>query len=124
MSDFNIVDGVILAIVIVSSLLAYSRGLVRELMSIADDVVIEGHLVVHYEHKEDQKLMVSRTGNVEIAAYHHSSRLGHSCHLSVDVIHVKGQATDVRKIVGKLQNTQNVDKVSFILAPMSFEECC
>ena len=34
MSDFNIVDGVILAIVIVSSLLAYSRGLVRELMSI------------------------------------------------------------------------------------------
>ena len=93
-------------------------------MSIADDVVIEGHLVVHYEHKEDQKLMVSRTGNVEIAAYHHSSRLGHSCHLSVDVIHVKGQATDVREIVGKLQNTQNVDKVSFILAPMSFEECC
>ena len=95
-----------------------------ELMSIADDVVIEGHLVVHYEHKEDQKLMVSRTGNVEIAAYHHSSRLGHSCHLSVDVIHVKGRATDVRGIVGKLQNTQNVDKVSFILAPMSFEECC
>ena len=35
MTDFNIVDGVILAIVIVSSLLAYSRGLVRELMSIA-----------------------------------------------------------------------------------------
>ena len=35
MSDFNIVDGVILAIVIVSSFLAYSRGLVRELMSIA-----------------------------------------------------------------------------------------
>ena len=95
-----------------------------ELMSMADDVVIEGHLVVHYEHKEDQKLMVSRTGNVEIAAYHHSSRLGHSCHLSVDVIHVKGQATDVREIVGKLQNTPNVDKVSFILAPMSFKECC
>lgn len=35
MSDFNIVDGVILALVIISSLLAYSRGLVRELMSIA-----------------------------------------------------------------------------------------
>ena len=39
MSDFNIVDGVILAIVIVSSLLAYSRGLVRELMSIAAWVI-------------------------------------------------------------------------------------
>ena len=35
MTDFNIVDGVILATVIVSALLAYSRGLVRELMSIA-----------------------------------------------------------------------------------------
>ena len=35
MTDFNIVDGVILAIIIVSALLAYSRGLVRELMSIA-----------------------------------------------------------------------------------------
>ena len=35
MSELNIVDGVILAIVIISSLLAYSRGLVRELMSIA-----------------------------------------------------------------------------------------
>ena len=35
MSEFNIVDGVVLAIVIISSLLAYSRGLVRELMSIA-----------------------------------------------------------------------------------------
>ena len=35
MSEFNVVDGVILAIVIISSLLAYSRGLVRELMSIA-----------------------------------------------------------------------------------------
>ena len=39
MADFNIVDGVILAIVIVSSLLAYSRGLVRELMSIAAWVI-------------------------------------------------------------------------------------
>ena len=39
MAEFNIMDGVILVIVIVSSLLAYSRGLVRELMSIAAWVV-------------------------------------------------------------------------------------
>ncbi len=95
-----------------------------ELMSIDGKMTIEGHIVIHYEHKDDQKLMVSRTGSVEVAAYHHSSRLGHSCHLSVDVIHVKGKASDVRGIYNKLQNTPNVDKVSFILAPMSFEECC
>ena len=95
-----------------------------ELMNIADDIIIEGHVITHYEHKDDQKLMVSRTGNVEVAAYHHSSRLGHSCHLSVDVIHVKGRASDVREIYKKLQNTPNVDKVSFIIAPMKDESCC
>ena len=95
-----------------------------ELMNIADDIIIEGHIITHYEHKDDQKLMVSRTGNVEVAAYHHSSRLGHSCHLSVDVIHVKGRASDVRQIYKKLQNTPNVDKVSFIIAPMKDESCC
>tara|TARA_Y100000589_G_scaffold277655_1_gene272757 strand:+ start:983 stop:1411 length:429 start_codon:yes stop_codon:yes gene_type:complete len=95
-----------------------------EFMSIDDDVVIEGHLVVHYEHTVDQKLMVARTGSIEIAAYHHSSRLGHSCHLCVDVVHVKGSAADVRDVYRKLQNTQNVNKVSFIIAPMSQQDCC
>ena len=93
-------------------------------MEIADEIIIEGHVVVHYDPKDDQKLMVSRTGSVEVAAYHHSSRLGHSCHLSVDVIHVKGRACDVREIIKNLQNTSNVDKVSFILAPMKDESCC
>ena len=35
MEGFNIVDGAILGIVLVSAILAYARGLVRELMSIA-----------------------------------------------------------------------------------------
>ena len=34
MEGFNVVDGVVLAIVILSSLLAYARGLVREIMAI------------------------------------------------------------------------------------------
>ena len=34
MEGFNVVDGVVLAIVILSSLLAYARGLVREVMAI------------------------------------------------------------------------------------------
>ena len=95
-----------------------------ELMKIDDNIVIEGHLVVHYEHTVEQKLMVSRTGLIEVAAYHHSSRLGHSCHLCVDVVHVKGTAANVRDVYRKLQNTQNVNKVSFIIAPMSQRDCC
>ena len=90
----------------------------------SDEEIVEGHLVVHYQHANEQKLMVSRTGSIEVAAYHHSSRLGHSCHLSVDVVHVKGEARNVRGIYEQLQNTSNVDKVSFISAPMRQEGCC
>lgn len=39
MEGFNIVDGVVFALVLVSSILAYSRGLVRELLSIAGWVI-------------------------------------------------------------------------------------
>ena len=95
-----------------------------DLMHMADDEVVEGHLVVYYEHGSDQKLMVSRTDSVEVAAYHHSSRLGHSCHSCVDVVHVKGQAPHVRSVFEQLNTTPNVDKGSFISAPMKIEDCC
>ena len=95
-----------------------------DLMNMDDEETVEGHLIVHYQHANEQKLMVSRTDSVEVAAYHHSSRLGHSCHSSVDVVHVKGQARNVRRIYQQLQNTPNVDKVSFISAPMRQEGCC
>ena len=95
-----------------------------ELMNMGANETVEGHLVVYYEHGSDQKLMVSRTGNVEIAAYHHSSRLGHSCHSCVDVVHVKGKAPEVRAVFEQLNSTPNVDKVAFISAPMVPEDCC
>lgn len=96
-----------------------------DLMKMADNEVVEGHLVVYYEHGSEQKLMVSRTDDVEVAAYHHSSSLSHSC-LSkcVDVVHVKGEATHVRAVFEQLNSTPNVDKVSFISAPMKIEDCC
>lgn len=96
-----------------------------DLMKMADNEVVEGHLVVYYEHGSEQKLMVSRTDSVEVAAYHHSSRLSHSC-LSkcVDVVHVKGEASHLREVFEQLNSTPNVDKVSFISAPMKIEDCC
>ena len=39
MEGFNIVDGIILATVVISSLLAYARGLVREVMAIVGWIV-------------------------------------------------------------------------------------
>ena len=32
-----------------------------DLMNMKDEEIVEGHLVVHYQHGSDQKLMVSRT---------------------------------------------------------------
>ena len=95
-----------------------------DLVDMDDKEVVEGHLVVHYQHGAEQKLMVSRTDSVEIAAYHHSSRLGHSCHSCVDVIHVKGDAVNVRAVFEQLKNTHNVDKVVFVSAPMGEDDCC
>ena len=94
-----------------------------ELINMDGDLVIEGHLIVYYEHGSEQKLMVSRTDSVEVAAYYHSTRLGHSCHSCVDVIHVKGKASNVRSVYEQLQNTNNVDKVTFETAPMR-DDCC
>ena len=95
-----------------------------ELMNMDGKLTLEGHLVVYYQHGSEQKLMVSRTDSIEVAAYHHSSRLGHSCHSSVDVVHVKGNAEHIRAVFKQLQDTSNVDKVSFISAPMREEDCC
>ena len=95
-----------------------------DLMTIDDREIVEGHLIVHCETEKDQKLMVTRTESVEVAAYHHSSRLGHSCHSCVDVVHLKGIASDVREIFEQLNNTRNVDKVVFVSAPMRQDECC
>ena len=96
-----------------------------ELMQMEEDLVLEGHLIVYYQHGKEQKLMVGRTDSLDVAAYHHSSRVGHSCHSCVDVIHVNGKAAEVRAVIEKLQNTINVDKVSFISAPIRLDdECC
>ena len=95
-----------------------------ELMDMPDNIILEGHLVVYYQQGKDQKLMVNRNGDIDVAAYHHSSRLGHSCHSCVDVVHVKGQASHVRNVFNQLKNTPDVEKVSFISAPMGGEDCC
>ena len=95
-----------------------------DLLNMDDNQVVEGHIIVHYQERTEQKLMVSRTDSIEVAAYHHSSRLGHSCLSCVDVVHVKGKAVNLRTVIKNLQNTPNVDKVEFISAPFRESGCC
>ena len=65
---------------------------------------------------------IRHSHELEISSYNHSC-LKHS-HTCVDIIQGKGTASDFRKIVEQLQNTPNVNKISFISAPMRQEGCC
>ena len=96
-----------------------------DLKSMDGELTIEGHLVVYYQHDhgDSQRLLDLRHSElIEVASYSHSSlKHSHSC---VDVLQVKGKATNIRAVISRLQNTPNVDKVSFIIAPMRDDGCC
>ena len=94
-----------------------------DLVNMDPDEIVEGHLVVYYQHGNEQKLLDLRHSDlVEEASYNHSS-LKHS-HACVDVIQAKGTASNLRLVIEQLQNTPDVDKVSFITAPMREDGCC
>ena len=96
-----------------------------DLVEMDEAETVEGHLVVYYQHDhgKGQKLLDLRHSElVEVSSYTHSS-LKHS-HTCVDLLQVKGSAGNIRFVVEDLQNTPNVDKVSFVVAPMREDGCC
>ncbi len=85
--------------------------------------ILEGHLVIYYQHGIEKKLLDIRHSNdLDISTYNHSC-LKHS-HTCVDLMQAIGTASDFRKVISMLQDTASVDKVSFISAPMRKEGCC
>ena len=96
-----------------------------DLVEMEEAEIVEGHLVVYYQHDhgKGQKLLDLRHSElIEVSSYTHSS-LKHS-HTCVDLLQVKGSAGNIRFVVEDLQNTPNVDKVSFVVAPMREDGCC
>lgn len=94
-----------------------------DLSEMKEDEVIEGHLVIYYQHGIESKLLDLRhTNSLEIANYNHSC-LKHS-HTCVDVLQAIGSAGNFRSMIENLQDTPNVDKVSFVSAPMRDQGCC
>ena len=94
-----------------------------ELESMNDDEMLEGHLIVYYQHDHgvENKLMDIRHGDgIEFTSH---SCLKHS-HTCVDILQGKGTALEFRKVIEKLQNTANVNKISFDSAPMRDDGCC
>ena len=85
--------------------------------------VVEGHLVIYYQHGIESKLMeIRHSNNLQMTSYSHSC-LNHS-HTCVDIMHAIGTAAQFREAIEQLQNIPNVDKVSMVSAPVREEGCC
>lgn len=94
-----------------------------DLVSMADEEIVEGHLVIYFQHSVEGKLLDIRHSNdLEITSYNHSC-MTHS-HTCVDIIHAKGRADNFRSTIETLQNTADVDKVTFVVAPLRDDGCC
>lgn len=104
--------------------LAYAEMKQRgELPEMADDEVVEGHIVVYYQHVAESKLLEVRHSNhLNVSSYNHSC-LPHS-HTCVDIMHAIGTALQFRNTIETLQNTANIDKVAFVAAPVREDGCC
>ena len=94
-----------------------------ELAEMDDSEVVEGHLIVYYQHEAEGKLLeIRHSNNLNVTSYNHSC-LAHS-HTCVDVLHAIGTAKEFRNTIETLQNTANVDKVTFTGAPHREDGCC
>ena len=96
-----------------------------ELNSMSDDEFLEGHLIVYYQHDHgvENKLMeIRHNEGIQFSSCSHSC-LKHS-HTCVDIMQGKGTASEFRKTIEKLQNTPNVNKITFNPAPMRDDGCC
>ena len=94
-----------------------------ELSEMQDDELIEGHLIVYYQHGMEHKLLdIRHTDEIEVATYNHSClKQSHTC---VDVIQASGVAKGFRSVIEMFQDTVSVDKIVFVTAPMRDEGCC
>lgn len=94
-----------------------------ELQDMSEDAVVEGHIIVYYQHAAEHRLLeIRHSDTLNVTSYHHSC-LSHS-HTCVDVLHAIGKAKDFRDTIELFQNTPMVDKVVFASAPVRDEGCC
>ena len=94
-----------------------------ELRDMSEDAVVEGHIIVYYQHAAERRLLeIRHSDTLNVTSYNHSC-LSHS-HTCVDVLHAIGKAKDFRNTIELFQNTPQVDKVVFASAPVRDDGCC
>jgi len=79
--------------------------------------------VIFYQHGVESKILdIRHSHSVEVSSFHHNCLTeSHTC---VDTLQIKGSAISLREIVSRLRNTKDVDRVSFVPAPVRESGCC
>jgi len=94
-----------------------------DLDGMKEDEIVQGHLIIYYQHGIENKLLEIRHSNdINVATYNHSC-LKHS-HTCVDVMQATGPAESFRNTIKQLKNTPDVDKIVFVTAPLRDQGCC
>ncbi|MDG1548768.1 MAG: hypothetical protein P8Q94_01830 [Candidatus Poseidoniaceae archaeon] len=94
-----------------------------DLEDMKDDEVVQGHLIVYFQHGIESKLLsIRHSTEIDVATNNHSSlKQSHTC---VNVMQATGPAGNFREVIKQLKNTSDVDKVVFISAPLRDQGCC
>mgnify|MGYP002636012919 FL=1 len=94
-----------------------------DLSTMKSSETIEGTLVIYYQHGVESKLSELRhSHSISVSSYHHNCLTeSHTC---VDTMQINGDVKSLKEVVSGLRNTQDIDRVVFVSAPMRQDGCC
>ena len=94
-----------------------------DLSTMKNNDTIEGTLVIYYQHGVESKLTELRhSHSLSVSSYQHNCLTeSHTC---VDTMQINGKEGSLKEVVSSLRNTQDIDRVVFVSAPMRGEGCC
>ena len=94
-----------------------------DLSTMDADSVTEGVLVIFYQHGVESKILdIRHSHSIKVSSYNHNCLTeSHTC---VDTMQIRGEAGSVKDVVERLKNTNDVDRISFVSAPMREVGCC
>lgn len=94
-----------------------------DLSEMESDLILEGHLIIYYQHGIESKLLhIRHSSGLDVTVSTRGS-LKHS-HTCVDMMQAIGSAEAFRGVIAELKDTPSVDKVVFVSAPMREDGCC
>jgi len=94
-----------------------------DLSTMKSSDIVEGTLVIYYQHGVESKLAELRhSHSISVSSYHHNCLTeSHTC---VDTMQINGKVKPLKEAISSLRNTQDIDRVVFVSAPMRQEGCC